>query len=277
MRRSSASGTDAAPTYARRSDDRSVRARSGWSRSDVHSVGGPGDHAHPLPLDGAERLAGFEGGNGERGRAGHEAEHPPGLVAEAVEERRDDEIAVAVAEAEVRTPALERAQALRVGEQHALGTAGRSRREHDVGDVVTVDRVDPRDRGVFVDRVAAGEERGERLGVCVARHPTASPSRHDAASSGSVRVQQLDVVDPEEAVDGEQHASAALPQHVRGFVAFEPRVDRYQPRAGAEDAERGDDELEAVRGPDRNAVAGLRCQRPSPRASRRTARSASSA
>ena len=67
----------------------------------------------------------------------------------------------------------------------------------------------------------------ERLGVS----SRITRQHHHAAGRGELGVgvgEQLDVVDPEEAVDGEQHASAALPQHVRGFVAFEPRVDRYR-------------------------------------------------
>ena len=69
--------------------------------------------------------------------------------------------------------------------------------------------------------------------------------------------EQVDVVDAEEVVDGEQQARAALAQHVRGFVALEPRVDRHHPRTGAEDAERDHDELERVRSPDRDPVAGF--------------------
>ena len=97
MRRMSVSGTVDAPTYAMRSVDRSVVFVSAWSRSADQSVGGPVMHAHPLALDGPQRLRRFERRHRQRGRARHEAEHPAGLVTEAVEERRDDEITVAVA------------------------------------------------------------------------------------------------------------------------------------------------------------------------------------
>ena len=174
-----------------------------------------------------------------------------------------------VAEAELRAPALERAQALRVREQHALGATGRSRREHDVGDVVTArSRRSVRSRSSSSTASPPARNVGERLGVRASRHPTACTMRHDAASVGVGLREQLDVVDAEEAVDGEQQAGAALPQHVRGFVALEAGVDRYQPRAGAEDAERGDDELERCSGPRSRRGRRVRCPRPSPRASR---------
>ena len=42
MRRIISTGTAAAPVTASRSDERSNRSRSGWSRIDRYSVGGPG-------------------------------------------------------------------------------------------------------------------------------------------------------------------------------------------------------------------------------------------
>ena len=42
MRRMIDTGTTAAPVTARRSDDRSKEAKSGWLRMDWNTVGGPG-------------------------------------------------------------------------------------------------------------------------------------------------------------------------------------------------------------------------------------------
>jgi hypothetical protein len=78
-----------------------------------------------LGLDRAHDVLHVEHGLGEDRHSVHDARHPAGLVAERVEERRDDEIAVARAEVhQLRIPAV-CPQRLGVGEAHALGVAGR--------------------------------------------------------------------------------------------------------------------------------------------------------
>ena len=80
------------------------------------------------------------------------------------------------------------------------------------------------------------------------------------------------VVGVEEPADREQHARAAAGEDERGLGAAEARVDGDEHGTRGRDAERGDDPLERVRRPDRDAVAALDARRaPAPRAASATA------
>ena len=72
-------------------------------------------------LDQAQDPLGVENRQGEADGASHEAGHPTGLVAEAVEERRGDHVAVPVVEAEVIGEDLVAPERGAVAQHDALG------------------------------------------------------------------------------------------------------------------------------------------------------------
>ena len=74
-------------------------------------------------------------------RALEDAREDAGLQAERVEERVDDEVAVALAQPDDIRPGVVRAHARPVREHRALRAAGRARGEEDVGEVVAGERV----------------------------------------------------------------------------------------------------------------------------------------
>src|SRR4029453_4979006 len=84
---------------------------------------------------------------------------PAGLVAEAVEERVDDEIAISLAEPDRGAPCLEAAQVLGVRGHDALRLPGRARGEQDVREVAGLDLGDPPARVRLRHRRAFAEER----------------------------------------------------------------------------------------------------------------------
>ncbi len=73
--------------------------------------------------------------------------------------------------------------------------------------------------------------------------------------------QHLHVVGVEEAADGHERADPGLAEDVRGLATLEAGVQGDEHPADRLEAERGDDPLEAVRGPDRDPVAGLDADR----------------
>ena len=83
-------------------------------------------HRDLLFTDAPHHLAGVEDGVRHDGRAAHEACQDPRLVAERVEERVDDQVAVALAEANDVRPHLEDAERLRVRRHDAFGPPGRA-------------------------------------------------------------------------------------------------------------------------------------------------------
>ena len=93
-------------------------------------------HGDALGGDGGEDLVHVEDRLGDDGRTLHETGDDARLVAEGVEERVDDEIAVAFGQAHDRRPRGEGAQRLRVGGHGSLGSSRRARGEDDIGEVV---------------------------------------------------------------------------------------------------------------------------------------------
>ena len=73
---------------------------------------------------------------GDDGGPGHQAGQDPGLVAERVEERVDDQVAVPSAQPDHLGPGGEGPQRLAVGGHRPLGVPGRPRGEDQVGEVV---------------------------------------------------------------------------------------------------------------------------------------------
>ena len=125
----------------RETQRRQIVSRSGALRIDWYSVGGPGSivmRSSPMRRSTCRHV---EDRVRDDRRAAHQARDEPGLVPERVEERVDDQVAVAFAQADEARPHLEDAQRLRVRRHDALRTSGRPGREHDVAQVVRVDRV----------------------------------------------------------------------------------------------------------------------------------------
>src|SRR6185369_14951528 len=83
---------------------------------------------------------------------------PAGVVAEAVEVRVDDQVAIAGPETDDVAPDLEAAEVLGVRRHHALRLPRGAGGEEDVGEVVGRDRRGARLRARVRDRVAAREE-----------------------------------------------------------------------------------------------------------------------
>jgi hypothetical protein len=70
------------------------------------------------------------------------------------------------------------------------------------------------------------------------------------------RREHLRIRNSQEAVDADQHARPAAVQDELCFVTLEPRVERDDAATRCLNAERCDDPVQAVRTPDRDAVAG---------------------
>ena len=191
----------------------------------------------------------------------HQARETPRLVPEDVEERVRDQVAVAGPEVGPVAPVEIRAQRLAVRHHDAFRVAGRARREHDVARIVGTDRrrrarrgrpsvtaLPRRDELVPGDR--GGRRAHRRAGSCARARRASTPLR-----------EQRGIVGVEEPAHGEQHPRAAAREDVRRFGAAEARVDRNQHATRRRHPERGDDPLEGVRRPDRDAVAALDARR----------------
>ena len=168
-RRISSTGMSAAPVTAD-AQARDVAARAvGMVEQRVVDRRRPGEHRDPLALDDLEHDTGVEHREREDRRAAHEAREAPGLVAEDVEERVRDQVAVAGAQVGPVAPVEVRAQRLAVRHHDALGVPGGARREHDVARIVGADRRDARvelgggHRAAARDEVVPGDRRAVGL------------------------------------------------------------------------------------------------------------------
>ncbi|MDT4844992.1 hypothetical protein FQZ97_789640 [compost metagenome] len=183
--------------------------------------------------------------------AAHQRRQPTGLVAEAVEERVDDQVAVALTQADHGTPVADDAQVLAMGSHHALRLAGGARGEQQVGQAVLVDLRLAHRQLRWRDFGAQGHE---RIPVQAALR---LPTQADAPAQFRQRLtgQQRRVVGAEELADDEQEAGAALAQDEAGFGPLHPRVQRHQHRAYALQGDGGDYPLMDVRRPDGHPLA----------------------
>ena len=178
-----------------------------------------------------------------------------GLQPEGVEERVDDQVAVAFPQPDHRRPRVVRADGRLVAQHRALGHAGGAGGEQDVAQVVGPDRGGPgRDIGP-VDLAGPFEEVGPRRRA-VAR---GAPQHDDLVERGGFAggAQQGDVVGVEEVGDREEDAGSRGAQDVGGFVALEPGVERHDHRARPVHRAGGHDPLVDVRRPDRDPVTRL--------------------
>ena len=149
----SSTGTTAAPVTTRRRVERSNSLRSGWSRMDWKMVGGPGStEIRSLSIRPTSTVD-VEDRFGDHGGPGHQAGQDARLVSEGVEERVDDQVAVAPAQPHHLGPGGEGPQRLAVGGHGPLGTPGGPRGEHQVGEVAGGDR--GRSAGGHVGRARA--------------------------------------------------------------------------------------------------------------------------
>ena len=113
----------------------------------------------------------------------------PGLQPERVEERVDDEVAVAGAQADDGRPRVVRLHARRVREHRALGPAGGARREEDVGEVVAVSARSRRDlrRGRLVGAREEVVPADRAVGRRAAQHDDLLERRHAARPRAAAR------------------------------------------------------------------------------------------
>ena len=226
--------------------------------------GRTGEDGDPFGGDVGERGRHAEDRLGDHRRPAQQAGDDAGLVAEGVEERVDDEIAVALLETGQFAPDVVRAQGLRVGDHRAFGVAGGAGGEDDVR------------RGVGAQRVGTGAHRraGHRLpggeevppghevgGGVVGEHHHLVQVRQSRQRAGPLALlggaaQRGDVGGAEEGAGDEEQLGAGTAQDIGGLDALEAGVDRDEGGAGRHRAEGGDDPLDGVGRPDRDAVAG---------------------
>ena len=265
----SSTGMSAAPVTPTRRLEMSRRRAVGMVEQRVVDRRRPGQHRDPLALDDLEHDARVEHREREDRRAAHEAREAAGLVAEDVEERVRDQVAVAGAQVGPVAPVEVRAQRLAVRHHDALRVPGRARREHDVARIVGADRRDARvevaRRAPRVPRATKSSQR-DRGGVGLAREQDRVLERGQLDAGAR---EQRRVVGVEEPAHGEERPRAAAREDVRRLRAPEARVDRHEHAARGRDAERGDDPLERVRRPHRDPVAALDARRDAARAPRR--------
>ena len=119
----SRTGTAAAPVTVSRSDDRSYGVAVGEVEDALEQRRRAREHRDALLGHHLEHLRHVEHLERHDRRAAQDARHPAGLVAERVEERVDDEVAVALAQADHVGPRLVDAQRLAVRDHHALRVA----------------------------------------------------------------------------------------------------------------------------------------------------------
>ena len=220
----------------------------------VEEGGRAGEHRDALAGDALEHRVDVEDRLRMDRGAGHQRGEPPGLVAEGVEERVDDQVAVAGPQADDVAPRLVGAQRRAVGLHDALRVPGGPGGEEDVGEVVGRHR---RGAGVDLGRVDAVARRQER----VPSRRCVGAERDDGAQLGQLgrdvdrRVQHPCVVGAEELAHRHEGACPAAAEDVAGLDALVAGVERDEHPAGEVDAERGRDPLPHVRRPDRDAIA----------------------
>ena len=131
----------------RAGDDQAQRRRGrgwsrwGWSSSDWWRVGGPGRTEIRSAATLARTVSTLNTGCGTIVAPAHQAGDDPGLVAEGVEERVHDQVAVALAQSGELAPHVVAAQGLGVGDDGALGAAGGAGGEDDVRGRLGADRL----------------------------------------------------------------------------------------------------------------------------------------
>ena len=227
-----------------------------------------GQHGDPLLVDAPDHPVDVEHRLGHHGGPGHQAGQDPRLVPEGVEERVDDQVAVALVQADDLGPGGKGPQGLTVGGHRPLGVAGGPRGEDEVGEVAGGDRGGPTGGHVggaqasltqedlpLDDRVALGG-RPPRRAVTGAQHDHPLEVGHLGAGSHRL-VEQPRVVVAEEPLHGEEHPRPRLGQDVRRLRSLEPGVEGHQEGARPHRPEGGDDPLGAVGRPDRHPVAAV--------------------
>ncbi len=190
----------------------------------------PGEHRDPFLGDPAEHRRHVEHRLGDDRRSLDQGGDEPRLVAEGVEERIDDQVAVTGGQPDDRRPVVEHPHGLTVGRHHTLRPAGRAGGEDDVGERRRGDRGGSRPGCLRVDRLALGEELGPRLAV---RRGLAAQDDDPLEGRELLAVEGGDVVVAEEPADAEQDPGTGRVQHVGGLAALEPGVERDDDAAGA--------------------------------------------
>ncbi|MNE59635.1 hypothetical protein D3C80_1547450 [compost metagenome] len=143
-----------------------------------------------------------------------------------MEERVDDQVAVALAQADHFAPVADDAQVLPVGGHHALGLAGGAGGEKQVGEVLFA--YIGLARGQLIRRDAIGQVEERLPAITLTTQDDALAQRRQILA-----VEQRRVVDAEEFADHEQQAGAAFAQDHAGLGTFHPRIQRHQHRTDA--------------------------------------------
>jgi hypothetical protein len=216
--------------------------------------GRAGQHGDPLLRHPGHHAGHVEDQVGDDGGALDQAGQDPGLEPEGVEERVDDQVAVALPQAHHVGPVGEGPDAGAVPEHRALRGTGGARGEQDVAQVVRADGRRPLRRRVVGHRVGPRQQLRPRGGV----GSVGAPEHHDLLDAGREALvgDQLDVVGAQELGGREQHPGPGGAQHVRGLGSLEPGVERHDDGAGAVHAQGPDGPLPDVGRPDGDAVAG---------------------
>ncbi len=117
------------------------------------------DHRDAVLGHVGDRLRDVEDGLRVDRRPRDQAGEDPRSIAEGVEERVDDEVAVATTQADQGGPVGEAPQVGCMGRKSTLGAAGRARGEEDVADVVGVEVCDPLVDDTWINVIACCDER----------------------------------------------------------------------------------------------------------------------
>lgn len=192
---------------------------------------------------------------GQHRDAAQQAGNDARLVAEGVEERVQQEVAVAGSQGDLVRPLLVEADRLSVCRHHALGAARGAGGVEDVAEVV----------GTHGGGAGQAFGVGDSFARLQVRLPCESvvvrvAAEDDHGAQGAevlaARAECVDVVGAEEAALREEEFGAAAADDVGGLGRLVARVDRDEDRPGTDRAQCGEDPLTAVGGPDRDAGAG---------------------
>ena len=170
-----------------------------------------------------------------------------------MEERCDDEDAVASAQLEAFVVEVSVAPHTRAVAQHgALGVTGGARGEHHIAHVLGPDRLDPRHRLALQNVMTASEEGIPR------RRARAIATHADGVGQGRHRriraAEHVEEVDTEKAVSCQHGSGARASQYVGRLGPLEARIEWHQPGAGRVDAQGGRDPRRGVGSPQRHPV-----------------------
>ena len=166
-------------------------------------------------------------GDRQHGGAADERREAASLVAEGVEERVHDQVAVATAQVRQVAPLGIHPQVLQMVHHHALGPAGGARRVDDVGDIGSAHR---------------SFERTSRL-----HEPRLQIDGGHAGRSVEIL--------PQEALLDQHRLGTAAGDDVGGLGLLVARADRNHDAPGCEHTERCDHPIRGVGRPDRDPVA----------------------